>query len=443
MLPGANWSNKITYIRRTLSALLLIAGVLLSGLASMSIYARDTIFDQDGFVETFDSVGVEESLVERVVESFNSELLAQGGVSVDDIDPETIDGGLIGIEIEDEDGDLLDAEEIAEAIRERQREVIRDAVDQAVNDPEFPEQFTRALENSHPSVLDAIELDLGLRDATTSDGEMFISLEDSYDDVVRELEKDPITVGLSVAASNSSGRLKIGDRTTTIDYVWSFLARADSMASTFTLAAIISLVAAALLAERRPWTIIAAGCGVLAVAVIILVVMYVILGMMPLLTESRVSSALVGSVYQKALSPMTQLQITIGAIGIGVAVVGWLTRWIWPDDWVYSHYDDGTGTRAVARRATRSERRSRRSAGPAQQPQESYPQQGYPSGQYQQPQQGYPQQPAEPAWPNFPDPVDSGPRSNGSQRRAAPRELGPGTSPDESGGGWDYDSSSW
>lgn len=409
----------------------------------MSVYARDTLFDPEGFVETFDSVGVEESLVERVVESFNSELLARGGVSADDIDPETIDAELLGIDIRDDDGDLLDAEDVAEVIRERQREVIRTAVDRAVNDPGFPEKFTNALDSAHGDLLEAVELDLGLRDATESDGEMHISLQDSYSDVVRELEQDPITAGLAAATSSDAGRLKIGDRTTTVDYIWRFLERADGMAATATIGTVIALALAAVLAERRPWTIIAAGLGVLSVAVVITVVMYVILGMMPLLTESRVSADLVGSVYRHALGPLTRLQITIGAIGIGVAVVGWLTRWIWPDDWVYSHYDDGTGARAVARRATKGERRSRRSAQPESRVQEPhyqeprYQEAQFPPQQYQQPQaRQAPFEQADQGWPQFQDPAPIEGSSNGS----TPRELGTGSS---DGGDWDYDSSSW
>lgn len=412
----------------------------------MSMYATDTIFDKDGFVETFDSVGVEESLVERVIESFNSELMSQGSVVADQIDPETIDGEAIGIETTDDEGELLGSEEIADAIRDRQREVIRNAVDRVVNDPGFPEAFTSALDSAHTDVVDAVDVDLGLREPTTDDGEMFISLERTYRSVVRELEQDPITAQLVENPTTESGRLKIGDRTTTYGFLWSFLENAEQRAPTYLLGTLVASGLAILLAERRPWTIIAAGMGVVSVAVIIVVVMYVIWGMMPLLTESRVSADLVGSVYQHALGPMTRLQITVGAIGLGVAVVGWLTRWIWPDDWVYSHYDDGTGARAVARRATSGERQTRRPARggqgggrrgqrqprsnqrPVQQPQY---QDGYQQPQYQEPL--------------MPDMGPGGFGQGGSGNQGSGRQLGAGPQGGDDGGGagWDYDSSSW
>jgi len=431
---------------------LLVASVLLAALAALSFFARDTLIDRDGFVDTFDSVGVEEALVERVAESFNEELNALGGVDPETIDPEVLDAELLGIDILDDEGDFLDNETIAEAIADRQRSVIRDAVDRAVNDPDFPDEFTRSLDSAHTDLTAAIELDLGLREATETDGEVYLSLVDTYGDVIAQLEQDPITAGLAAASDARSGRLKVADRTTTFDRLWSFLERAESMASTYALGAIVCFGLAVVLAERRPFTIIAAGVGLVGSAVVLVVIGWVILGVLPLLTESRVSAALVGSVYRNALGPLTELMITLGAVGVGLSVVGWLTRWVWPDDWVYSHYDDGTGGRALARRATRSERRNRQSAAPVhtQYPngqQAGFQQPQYQQGAYQQqPQYQGPPQTQQPqqaqGWAPFGDAPTGGAPGGAPNAQGLP-ELGAGPTDSNGDAGWDYDNTGW
>lgn len=439
---------EIIYLRRFSSGLLLVASVLLAAAAALSFFVADTLIDRDGFVETFDSVGVEDSLVERVAESFNEELIALGGVSPDDIDPAILDAELLGIEIVDDEGEFLDNEAIAESIENRQRSIIRDAVDIAVNDPGFPDEFTRSLDSAHADLAAAIEQDLGTREPVETDGEVHLSLVDTYGAVIAQLEQEPITAGLAAASDVRNGRLKVADRTTTFTRVWSFLERAEPMRSTYAIGAIICFGLAVVLAERRPFTIIAAGVGLVGSAVVLVVIGWVIFGVLPLLTESRVSAALVGSVYRHGLTPLTQLMITLGAVGVGLSVIGWLTRWVWPDDWVYSHYDDGTGGRALARRATRSERRNKQSAAPVHMQ--------YPNGQapvYQQPQQAHPQyqqnyqqpvhqQQAAQEWAPFDDAQPASP--NGAPRRALdPAPADRGRSDTSRDGDWDYDNSGW
>lgn len=390
-----------SFLRRFGWGLLLTVGLVLVAAASLATFFRSTFVDQESFVETFDAVVTQDALVERVVESFNDDFENMSAEAVEDgrINVDLIDFEALGIPTLDGDGDEIEPEQLIEALRDLQRSTVRDAVDAAVDRPDFPEAFTAALVSSHDQFLAALDLDLTDREPLPSDGEFFLSLEDTYDDVLRRLAADPATSDVVAVGSESLGTLKIGDRTTTSPRLWGFGRYARDSAALLVLGAVACLAASVLIAERRPRALISAGIGVIFVAGITLVVMYGLWAVVPLLTEGRTSGDLVATVYEHALRPLLRQQSLLAVGGLALAAVGWLTRWIWPDDWVYSYYDDGSGIKSVARRATRAERVGRRPQGPV--PVHAAPvAQGWPQQQPQaMPQTGWQQPPPQPGYP--------------------------------------------
>lgn len=424
---------------------MIVACVLASGIASTSTYVSNTFFDRDTFVDTFDDVGTEESLVERVIESFNADLAALAESEEDESDADgpsdsEIEAQLraealaLELDVTDDDDEPLSIEELREVLDDEQQRVIRTAVDRVVNRTSFPEEFTGALDDAHGQLLEAAALEIDPdEEATTSDGEVFLSLEQTYDEVVDDLRDEPAAARVVAAADSAlieTGTLKIADRTTTFDYLWEFFGRAENLAGTGVFVAVVLLVLAVAIAERRPWTLIATGIGIIGLAAVVTVTMYVILGVIPLFTDGRVSADLVSSVYARALSPLLRIQIVVAAIGVALAVLGVVARLVWPDDWVYSHYDDGTGPRAVERRATRAERKQRRSAVPGSRSGRGG--RGGGNDQVQQPQQE-----------QWADQQGWVPQAGGQTQGGGPLIGGGPSQGGNNGGGWDYDSAQW
>lgn len=431
-----------------LASLLIIIGVLLAGLATITSYANTLFYDKDVFIETVDGLIDEETLRERLIRGFSDELLSATG------------GGPLGTASELglalEDGEELDDDSFAALVRREQESVIRNVVDEVVTSQSFGDVYVGALSGVHDDLLAAIDEDDENQFITTEVGEVYLDMSPLYPRIQDRLADTPVTRTLAEATlGDRAGQFKVLDRTFSIELMWDWLRRAATITPLLIFMAAASFIAAILVSDRRPWAIITAGFGVTSVSVLVIVLIYVLRAITPLMVEDRESSSLVGSVYATVVAPLVRLEVIVLVAGIAAGVVGLIARWVWPDEWIYEHHDDGTGPIAVTRRneaeplfaGSYGQRgpttggggsRWRRKRSPQPGPQQGYPQQGHPQ------QQGFPQQqqPPVPAGqralpvanpaPQAPAPPTPAPPN------AAPSSEQPGSIP-----GWDYEGGSW
>jgi len=186
---------------------------------------------------------------------------------------------------------------------------------------------------------------------TEDTGEIFIDMSGLYPAIQADLANYPATEPLStLELGPTAGRFKVADRTVGFDFIWSWLRLAQGLVPLLIILAIGCFVGALLVSDRRPWALITSGFGVTSVSILVIVALYVIRAITPLMVDDRQSSSLVSSVYATLVAPLVRLEIIVAIAGIGAAVVGLIARWVWPDEWIYEHHDDGTGPVAVARR---------------------------------------------------------------------------------------------
>lgn len=331
--------KKEPVIRRVLASLLIIVGVLCASGAVVSWYGSSLFYDEAAFVETVDALVDEESLRDRLRRGFTEELLdttRQGTLGSPD---------QLGVEVDQDD----DENEIAKAIREAQADVIGDVVDSVVISPAFGAVYGEALVGVHGDVREAIDEDVTF--VTEETGEIFIDMSGLYPEIQADLANYPATQPLStLELGPTAGRFKIADRTVGYDFMWNWLRLAQGLVPLLIILATGCFLGALLVSDRRPWAIITSGFGVTSVSIVIIVVLYVIRAITPLMVDDRQSSSLVSSVYATLIAPLVRLEIIVAIAGVGAAVVGLIARWVWPDEWIYEHHDDGTGPIAITRR---------------------------------------------------------------------------------------------
>lgn len=297
----------------------------------------------------------EESLRDRLRRGFTEELLdttRQGTLG---------SAEQLGIEVDEED----DESEIATAIREVQADRIGQVVDSVVISPAFGSVYGEALAGVHRDLRAAIDEEVAF--VTEDTGEIFIDMSGLYPEIQADLANYPATQPLStLELGPTAGRFKIADRTVGYDFMWSWLRLAEGLVPLLIILAGGCFLGALLISDRRPWAIITSGFGVTSISIIVIVALYVIRAITPLMVEDRESSSLVSSVYATLVAPLVRLEIIVAIAGIGAAVVGLIARWVWPDEWIYEHHDDGTGPVAVTRRPDAPPLfQQNRSAGPA------------------------------------------------------------------------------
>ena len=181
-------------------------------------------------------------------------------------------------------------------------------------------------------------------------------------------------------------------------------------------------------AERRPSTAIQFGTGVLGVAVVLIVVIFLIRFIVPLLATESDSAGHVVATYVSTTWPLIGVMIRLAILGLIIAAVGGVAKLIWPDDWVYSSVSDDRGVRSIRHRRSKKDDAEPQPVqqvpvaaavpypGYPQVPYGAYPPQpqwgqpypgqyppgyGYPVGPYAQPQP-MPQQYASPGRPTVP-----------------------------------------
>lgn len=409
-----------------MASIFIIIGVAAVALGTFAYTVVEHFYDEDAFVEVFDNLSAEESLRERVADGATDQLMAVSRVAVGDRIYEfgsLSDLGILG------DIDESDVEAYTEAIEGEQQSIIRSVAGTVVNDANFPETFERAVRRSHSSLLDAFADETEVINEGV--GEVYVNISAIYDPIQRGVADQVVTQPVSeVDVPSSTGRLKVLDKTAGFDWLWDGLRLANDWSQNLMIIAVAGLVLAFLVSDRRPWVLVTFGAGVAFIAVLVIVVLYVVWALIPLMTTSG-SSSLVGTVYRAAIAPLVRNEILVAAAGIGLTILGYIARWVWPDDWVYEHHDAGAGPMAV------------RTMQPTQQ---AFPQQAY----YPQ-NQPMPQPQLRPAIPaGTPEPFASQPAAlpapppEAAEPEAAPTNVAPPAGPvDPDAADWDYEAGEW
>lgn len=380
-------------------------------------------YEEDAFVEVFDNLAAEESLRERIADGATDQLMTASQVAVGDRIYEfgaLSDLGIIG------DIDESDIGAYTEAIEGEQRSIIRAAAGAAVNDADFPETFERSVRRSHASLLDAFADDTEF--VTEGVGDVFVNISALHEPIQNDIADQVLTQPVSdVDMPSSTGRLKVLDKTAAFDWLWDGLRLANDWSARLMIISVVSLVLGFLISDRRPWVLVTFGAGVAFVAVLIVVVLYVIWAIIPLMTNTDTSS-LVGTVYRAAIAPLVRNEILVAAGGVGLAVVGYIARWVWPDDWVYEHHDAGAGPMAV------------RTMQPTQQ---MFPQQYQQPQPQQAPRRGVRQAPPVPAETPMPFSRPAQPAALPAAAEETPAAPAAPAAADGDDAGWDYDAGEW
>lgn len=394
-------------IRRFAASLLVIVGVVLSAVANVSWYANELFYDRDAFVTETVELAANDDIVERITEGFTSELLGLAGQEImadDNGDDFTIDFGDALPESE------TNATIFEDALNATQQDIVTATVEAMLASDAYLNEFERAAGKTHDQLLDSIDGSATV--LSRNNGQVVFDLSELYTPMLATLSGEAATLEISdMEIPPNAGQFAVVDRSSAVEWIWSWLERANEWSTLMTVMSVVAIVAAVIVADRRPWAMIVSGGGVAALAAIVVVVIFVLRAIMAVLVGGGSSSGPTTAVYAQMTWPLVTQSIWVIGMGGALALLGGFTRLIWPDDWVYSHYDDGDGPRSIRRRPGVPDLSRRKSKAP-------------PMG----PQQGPVSEPFanRPTVVNTPAPA---PRSAPAKRDAAP--------------GWDYGDADW
>jgi hypothetical protein len=213
----------------------------------------------------------------------------------------------------------------------------------------YDEVFDSQLQSIQAQVIRAAELpdEALLRD----NGDVVFDARGLYPTIYQRLAADPRTAEITQnAVPETFGVYSVADRDTTIDAAWWFVENGPSWRGLTFALAILSLIGAVLVAERRPSRAIQFGAGMVGLALVVIVVVYIVRAVVPLLAGGSGSDGAVVAVYAANIAPLVSMMVRILIYGAILAAVGGVARLIWPDDWVYGHVTDDRGVRSIRRR---------------------------------------------------------------------------------------------
>jgi len=401
------WSRAI---RRILASGLVAIGVLFALFAGVFRYVDQHFYDSDTFLADNAELVENADIRQFLFDNFRSEIisLAEGEVE-EDLSSELDELLSAGDDTEADGPDPVTQAKIDRDIAIE--EILLAVFDSAAYD----ELFQRELSRTQLEIVRAAELESG--DLLRDSGDIFFNMRELYTTINPLLGQNPATAEITtLVVPDDHGIIKIGDRSTTIDAVWTVMKKAPDWRGLFTAGAVLSLIGALLVAERRPSMAIQFGGGLVGVAVVTIVIIFLIRFMVPLLTSGGSSSKAAVATYAANLAPLIGIMTRLAIFGVVLAALGGIARMIWPDDWVYSSVSDERGVRSIMRR---------RGAPEAETPQPQQQQApvaaavpvGYPG--YPQPYPGYPQQWGQPYSgqlpPGYPAPYPAGPYAQPAQ----------------------------
>lgn len=308
--------------------------------------------------------------------------------------------------LEEDEPDVLDPVTAQKIARDQGiEEVLLDVFDSDL----YGEVFTDALQFTRQDVISAAELEPA--ELLREDGEVLFNMRGLYPSIYQRLAADERTAEITQNEVPAQyGIFKVADRETTVEPVWAMIRNGPNWRGLTMLGAIVGLVGAVVLAERRPSTAIQYGGGLIGVGVVAIVIIFLVRFIVPLLAGGGSSANPVVATYAANTSPLVSTMLRLAVIGVALAIIGWIAQLIWPDDWVYSNVSDDRGVRSIRRRRGAPEAPQPQAqqpvpaaaAVPAQYP--GYPQ-PYPAP-YPQQWQGYPGYGPPPG---YPAPYPAGP----------------------------------
>lgn len=385
-------------------------GVLLALFAGVFRYVDDHFYSPETFLENTASLADNADIRERLFDGFRDEIirLAEGEPDVEEEASSSISDFL-----NEEEDDVLDPVTEAQIARDQGiEEVLLDVFDSDLYD----EVFAEALRFTRQDIIAAAELEP--EELLREDGEVWFNMRGLYPVIYQRLAADDRTAEITQnEVPDQNGIFQVADRETTVEPLWAMLRNAPNWRGLTMLGAIVGLVGAVVLAERRPSTAIQYGGGLIGVGVVAIVIIYLIRFIVPLLAGGGSSANPVVATYAANTSPLVGTMLRLAVIGVALAAIGGVARFIWPDDWVYSNVSDERGVRSIKRRRGAPE-----APQPQQQPQQvpaaaavpvAYP--GYPQpypGAYPPQWQGYPGYPP----PGYPAPYPTGPFAQPQQQ---------------------------
>ncbi|MEQ8717830.1 MAG: hypothetical protein RIE08_09480 [Acidimicrobiales bacterium] len=279
-----------------------------SGVASITWYADSVFYDTDRFVSVVDGV-FDVGAVRGLVADRFTDAVVEGieGVPVDSLPAGT------SAEVSDAD-----------------TEAIRTVVGEVLSSENADAILLPAITALHTELLLAIDDDSTV--LSRSETQVVLDLGPLFAAVQAELATDPATASLAaVTLPADAGTFVVADRTTATDFVWSWLAAADSLAVFLVAMTLLALAGAIAVSDRRGWTILAAGGGVAILAVFIIVVILVFRGLAGVLVGDRDIANSVQGTYGTVIWPLIRQEIVVAVLGIVGAVAGVIFRFFWPD----------------------------------------------------------------------------------------------------------------
>ena len=319
---------------------------------------------------------------EWLLESFRSEIILLADSEVPEAESTT------GIDLDE----LLSDDQPEPFTEERiERDIaLQDIIVEVFESEEFDVAFAEGLNNSFTQLERSIQLES--EDLLGDSGEIILDMRRLYQPLWLSLGADPDTASITQnEVPLDYGMLKIADRSTTIDFLWSLVQRGPDLRGLAIFGAIASFIGAVVIAERRPSRAIQFGTGLLGVGVVIIVVVFLVRFIVPLLATDSENASPVVATYASMTWPLVTTMIRLIILGLVIAAVGGLAKLIWPDDWVYSSVSDDRGVRSVRRRRTKKDAEDAATqAQPQQQQVAAAGQVAYPG--YPAPYGAYPQQ---------------------------------------------------
>ena len=377
-------------IRRVAASGLVAIGVLAALFAGVFRYVDDHFHTPENFLANTETLADNADVRERLFNGFRTEIIALAeGEDLTAVDDATE-------EADDEDEVVEDSTPVTDAQIERDQaieEILLDAFDSEL----YGQMFDEQLASVQAQVIRAAELpdEALLRDS----GQVNFDARRLYPSIYEALAADPRTAEITQnAVPDTYGIYPIADRETTVNGVWWFVENGPSWRGLTFALAILSLIGAVAVAERRPSRVIQYGMGIVGLALVVVVVIYIVRAIVPLLASGGGSAGPVVATYAANLGPLVSVMFRLMIIGVVLAVVGGIAKLIWPDDWVYGHVTDERGSRSIRRRRGTPEPQ------PVQQPQQQvpvaaavpvgYPPYGYPAAPgWGQPYPGQPYAP--------------------------------------------------
>lgn len=383
-------------------------------------YADQHFYDPEVFLENTVELAANADIRERLFDGFRSEIisLAEGDAVAEE--PDVLEGLLDeddpALDPDDGDaagaGDGADAELAPDPVTQERierdqgiEEVLLDVFDSE----EFTTTFTAALIGTQQELVASAELESA--ELLRNKGEIFFDMRALYRPIYDGLRADERTTEITqTEVPPGYGVFKVADRETTVNVLWTLLRKAPDWRGLTMAGAILSLIGAVAIADRRPSTAIQFGGGMVGVGVVLLVIIYLIRFLVPLLAGGGSAANPVVAVYAANTGLLVSTMIRMVIIGVVIAAVGGVARLIWPDDWVYGSVSDERGVRSIRRRRGEPEAPQAQQQQPAAMaPGYGYAQPPYPG--YGQTWGGYPAQ----YGPGYAAPYPAGPYAQPAQ----------------------------